>query len=150
MVEVNEALVRRAIMVLPMVQGSVRDIQTGLELLLGVERSVGFIHGTLQEVAEKAAAYNAEMMPTGPVLGEADEIFCSGKPCLTVVDGDSFIVLNISSAIVDGGDTMFDSFRLAPPFYSVMRSSYVDELEQVFRNPSPQVERNCSREILIE
>jgi hypothetical protein len=63
MVEVNEALVRRAIMVLPMVQGSVRDIQTGLELLLGVERSVGFIHGTLQEVAEKAVVYNAEMMP---------------------------------------------------------------------------------------
>jgi hypothetical protein len=98
MVEVNEALVRRAIMVLPMVQGSVRDIQTGLELLLGVERSVGFIHGTLQEVAEKAAAYNAERMPTRPVLGEADEIFCGGKPCLTVVDGDSFVVLNISAA----------------------------------------------------
>jgi hypothetical protein len=98
MLEVNEALVQRAIMVLPMVQGSVRDIQTGLQLLLGVGRSVGSIHATLVELGEKAAAYNAEMKPTSPVLGEADEIFCAGKPCLTVVDGDSFAVLNISAA----------------------------------------------------
>lgn len=98
MLEVNERLVRRAITVLPMVQGSVRGIQAGLELLLGVERSVGSIHAILQEMGQKAAAYNAEMRPTGPVLGEADEIFCAGKPCLTVVDGDSFAVLNISAA----------------------------------------------------
>ena len=96
--EVNEGLVRRAITVLPMVQGSVRGIQTGLELLLGVERSVGSIHAILQEMGEKAAAYNGAMRPTGPVLGEADEIFCAGHPCLTVVDGDSFAVLNISAA----------------------------------------------------
>lgn len=94
----NEALIRRAITVLPMTQGSVRGIQTGLELLFGVERSVGYIHATLEEVGQKAEAYNSALMPTGPVLGEADEIFCGGKPCLTVVDGKSFVVLNISAA----------------------------------------------------
>ena len=97
-VEVNEELIRRAITILPMVQGSVRGIQSGLELLFGVERSVGFIQGTLAEIGAKAAVYNACVRPASPVLGEVDEIFCSGQPCLTVVDGDSFLVLNISAA----------------------------------------------------
>jgi hypothetical protein len=33
-----------------------------------------------------------------PVLGEADEIFSGRKPCLTVVDGCSFLILNLSAA----------------------------------------------------
>jgi hypothetical protein len=32
------------------------------------------------------------------VLGEADEIFAGRKPCLTVVDGRSFLVLNLAAA----------------------------------------------------
>lgn len=94
----DEELIRRAITVLPMVQGSVRGIQTGLALLFGVERSVGYIHATLEEIGQRAEAYNQALMPTGPILGEVDEIFCGGAPCLTVVDGESFVVLNISAA----------------------------------------------------
>ncbi len=37
-----------------------------------------------------------------PVLGEADEIFAGRKPCLAVVDGRSFLVLNLAAA--DGRD----------------------------------------------
>ncbi|MBV7337182.1 hypothetical protein KFU94_54935 [Chloroflexi bacterium TSY] len=97
-IEVDETFIRRTITVLPMLRGSVRDIQRGLGLLLGVERSVGFIQGTLAEVGELASAYNESMVPTLPVLGEADEIFCGDQPCLTVVDGASFALLNISAA----------------------------------------------------
>lgn len=98
LLDLDEALIRRAITVLPMVQGSVRGIQTGLELLFGVKRSIGYIHATLEESGRKAAAYNEALMPAKPILGEVDEIFCGGKPCLTVVDGESFMVLNISAA----------------------------------------------------
>ncbi len=96
--DLDEALIRRAITVLPMVQGTVRGIQTYLDLLFGVKRSIGHIHATLEESGRKAAAYNEAMMPAGPILGEVDEIFCGGEPCLTVVDGKSFMVLNISAA----------------------------------------------------
>ncbi|MBV7337280.1 hypothetical protein KFU94_55430 [Chloroflexi bacterium TSY] len=68
-IEVDETFIRRTITVLPMLRGSVRDIQRGLGLLLGVERSVGFIQGTLAEVGELASAYNESMVPTLPVLG---------------------------------------------------------------------------------
>lgn len=44
---VDEALLRRAITVLPLLKGTVRDIQQGLALLFGVHRSVGFIQQTL-------------------------------------------------------------------------------------------------------
>ena len=44
---VNKALVDRAIAVLPMLKGSVRDIRLGLDLILGVSRSVGYISQTL-------------------------------------------------------------------------------------------------------
>lgn len=96
--EVDESLIRRAITVLPMLRGSVREIQLGLELLLKVKRSVGYIQGTLDEVGRNAWVYNAGQVPSSPVLGEADEIFCGEQPCLTVVDGNSFMVLNLSAA----------------------------------------------------
>jgi len=81
-----------------MLKGSVRDIQLGLELLFGVSRSIGYISETLQESGAAAAAYNARIRIPLPVLGELDEIFQGRKPCLTIVDGRSFLVLNISPA----------------------------------------------------
>ena len=98
MLLLDEALLRRVITVLPMVPGSVRGIQTALELLFGVNRSVGSIHATLAESGRKASLYNSALMPAGPILAEADEIFCGGTPCLTVVDGESFMVLNIAAS----------------------------------------------------
>jgi hypothetical protein len=40
-VEVNETLIKRMITGFPMLTGSVRDIQLGLDLFVGVQRSIG-------------------------------------------------------------------------------------------------------------
>lgn len=95
---VDREYVRRAIIVMPTLTGSIRSIQTGLELLLGVERSVGFISQTLQAAGAAAKEQNRNLRLPVPVLGEADEIFVGRKPCLTVVDGRSFLVLNLAAA----------------------------------------------------
>jgi hypothetical protein len=68
-----------------------------LDLLFNIQRSVGYISETLQEMGAAAAAYNAQVRIPLPVLGEVDEIFQGRKPCLTVVDGHSFLVLNLSA-----------------------------------------------------
>ena len=97
-IEINPAFIKRAITVLPMVTGSVRGIQTALRLLLKVDRSVGYINQTLHAVGQKIAGYQqAQRLPL-PVLAEADEIFQGRKPCLTIVDGRSFMVLNLTPA----------------------------------------------------
>lgn len=103
--DISSSFIQRAIAVWPMLTGSVRGIQTGLELLLGVERSVGYISRTLQAAGHKAAAYNQAVMIPLPVLGEADEIFQGRQPCLTVVDGRSFLVLNLTPAESRDGTT---------------------------------------------
>ena len=95
---VNEALIKKAISTFPLVKGSVRDIQIGLELLFGVQRSVGYISQTLQEAGARAAQYNAQVVAQQPVLAEADEIFQGRHPCLTVVDGYSFLLMNLTPA----------------------------------------------------
>ena len=104
-VEVDKEFIDRAIAILPILKGSVRDIQLGLELLLGVTRSVGYISQTLTVAGEQAAARNREVNVPRPVLGEADEIFQGRKPCLTVVDGRSFLVLNLTPAESRDGTT---------------------------------------------
>lgn len=101
-VVVDDAMVKRAISIFPLVKGSIRDIQVGLALLLGIERSVGYIHGVLAEAGERAAALNEQTVVSQPILAEADEIFQGRRPCLTVVDGDSFLLLNLTP--VDGRD----------------------------------------------
>jgi hypothetical protein len=94
---VNQAFIHRAIVVLPVVSGSVRGIQLGLDLLLGQHRSLGFIQQTLQQAGELAREQNASLSLPLPVLGEADEIFQGRQPCLTVVDGRSFLVLRLAA-----------------------------------------------------
>lgn len=95
---VDRQMIQRAIAILPMLTGSIRNIQIGLRLLLGVERSVGHISETLQQAGKAAQKINQEMQIPLPVLGEADEIFQGRQPCLTVVDGRSFLVLNLAAA----------------------------------------------------
>jgi hypothetical protein len=102
---VDRDFVRRAVTVLSMLKGSIRDIQLGMELLFGVSRSVGYISQTLQESGVAAAAYNASVRIPLPMLGELDEIFQGRKPCLTIVDGRSFLVLNLSAAECRDGTT---------------------------------------------
>lgn len=102
---VDRELVRRAIVVLSLLKGSVGDIQQGLELLLGVHRSTGYISQTLKAVGERAELYNEGITVPLPILGEADEIFQGRKPCLTLVDGRSFLVLNLTPAECRDGTT---------------------------------------------
>jgi hypothetical protein len=96
--QIDRDYVRKAIAVMPLLTGSVRSIQIGLELLFGVQRSVGHISQTLQAAGAAAEALNGGLRAPLPVLGEADEIFAGRKPCLTVVDGRSFLVLNLAAA----------------------------------------------------
>lgn len=103
--EVDAAYVRWATMVLAMQKGSTRDIQWALELLFGVKRSVGFISDTLNAVGRKAADYNAQMRPGQPIQGEVDEVFQRMMPILTVVDGPTFLALNVSAEADRSGDT---------------------------------------------
>lgn len=102
---IDRAFLRRAIAVLAMLKGTVRDIQQGLFLLFQVPRSVGHISQTLQEVGAAAAQDNESLLLPLPVLGEADEIFQGRRPCLTVVDGRSFLVLHLSPAEARDGTT---------------------------------------------
>lgn len=95
---IDRAFIQRAISIMPLLKGTVRDIQRGLDLLLGVERSVGYISQTLRIVGEQAEAHNQALRLPLPILGEADEIFQGRKPCLTLVDGRSFLVVNLTPA----------------------------------------------------
>jgi hypothetical protein len=77
------------------IPGSIRGIQTCLKLYI-THCSIGFISQTLQLAGEAAKKQNQLLIPKGPVLGEADEIFQGRHPCLTVVDGSTFAVLQLS------------------------------------------------------
>lgn len=102
---VDKACIDRTIAILPLLKGSVRDIRLGLHLLLGTTRSVGYISETLTAAGEQATAYNRAVTVPLPILGEADEIFQGRKPCLTLVDGRSFLVLNLTPAASRDGTT---------------------------------------------
>jgi hypothetical protein len=88
-----------------MLTPSVRGIQMGLGLLLGIHRSVGYISQTLRGSGVAVEAYNKSLTIPLPVLGEADEIFQGRHPCLTVVDGRSFLVVHLSPAESRDGTT---------------------------------------------
>lgn len=102
---VDKAFIDRMIALLPMLTGSVRDIRLGLKLILGVSRSVGYVSETLTAAGAEATAYNLALTVPLPILGEADEIFQGRKPCLTLVDGRSFLVLNLTPAEARDGTT---------------------------------------------
>jgi hypothetical protein len=95
---VDSAFIQRAIAILATQRGTVRGIQQGLELLLQTPRSVGYISQTLTRLGAQAAVQNAVLRVPLPVLAEADEIFQGRQPCLTVVDGRSFLVLHLAPA----------------------------------------------------
>lgn len=96
--EIDAHFVRRAIAVcMSVVPGTVRTVQSLLELLLGIQCSTGYISQIAQEIGAGARAYQQSLRLPIPVLGEADEIFQGHKPCLTLVDGRSFLVLSLSA-----------------------------------------------------
>ena len=94
---VDDLAVQRAILLLSQVaQASVREIQECLAEVLGVERSVGYIEGVLQEAGRRAQAL--AVVPPGPLHLEADETFAAGEPVLAVVDRPSGAVLALRAA----------------------------------------------------
>lgn len=98
LLKVDRDFIQRTIVTLPLLKGTVRDIRLGLRLLLGVTRSVGHISRTLNAASEQAQAYHLGLSVPLPLLGEADEIFQGRQPCLTVVDGRSFLVVHLTPA----------------------------------------------------
>ena len=89
---VDRAFLCRAMLVLATAMpGTIRTIQLVLELLFDQHCALGLISETLQACGEAARRYNATLQPPMPVLAEADEIFQGRQPCLTVVDGRSFL-----------------------------------------------------------
>jgi hypothetical protein len=102
---VDKAFIDRTIAILPMLKGSVRDIRLGLNLILGVTRSVGYVSQTLAAAGEEVTTYNLGITVPLPILGEADEIFQGRQPCLTLVDGRSFLVVNLTPADSCDGTT---------------------------------------------
>jgi hypothetical protein len=102
---VDKAFIDRTIAILPMLTGSVRGIRMGLDLIFDVKRSVGYVSEMLTAAGEQAIAHNLQITVPLPILGEADEIFQGRKPCLTLVDGRSFLVLNLAPAESRDGTT---------------------------------------------
>ena len=98
LVKVDSDFVRRAIGVcMSAVPGTVRTVQTLVELLFDVHCSVGYISQTAKELGAEALRYTQGLSLPMQALAEADEIFQGRKPCLTLVDGRSFLVLSLSA-----------------------------------------------------
>jgi len=64
--------------------------------VLGVERSVGWVEGVLQEAARRADAVQAT--PEGPRQVAADEVYAGRQPVLEVVEPRSGVVLTLKRA----------------------------------------------------
>jgi hypothetical protein len=97
-IEINDDFVQRAIAAcLSVVPGTVRTVQLLLDLLFNVQRSVGYISQTAKKIGAEALAHTQNLSLPILALAEADEIFQGRKPCLTVVDGRSFLVLSLSA-----------------------------------------------------
>lgn len=96
--KIDQHFIQRAIAVLPLLKGSARDIQHELYLLFGGQYSVAYISENLAPLGKRAAALNLRITVPQPILGEADEIFQRREQCFTVVNGRSFLVLNLSPA----------------------------------------------------
>ncbi len=110
-VTVAKPYIERAIAVLATQRGSVRGIQRGLDLLFQQSRSLGYISQTLTALGARATAQNDACGVPLPVLAEADEIFQGHQPCLTVVDGRFFLVLNLTPAAARDATTWGVTFR---------------------------------------
>jgi hypothetical protein len=95
---VDETFIQRCIAIcLSVVPGTVRTVGLLLELLFGVRRSTGFISQTAQALGVRAQQDNQSLHLPLRVLAEADESFQGRQPCLTLVDGRSFLVLSLSA-----------------------------------------------------
>ena len=103
---VDDNHIQRAITTLAtIIPGSIRSIQTCLQEILDTHRSMGFISQWLNLAGKSADELNQSEIPNQLVLGEADEIFQGRHPCLTVVDGRTFAILQLSPQKSRDADT---------------------------------------------
>jgi hypothetical protein len=103
---VDDNHIQRTIITLAtIIPGSIRSIQTCLQEILDTHRSIGFISQSLNLAGKSADKLNQSEIPKQLVLGEADEIFQGRHPCLTVVDGRTFAVLQLSPQKSRDADT---------------------------------------------
>jgi hypothetical protein len=94
----DDDFVDRAIAILmSVIPGTVRPVKWVLDLLLGIQRSTGYISQKAQKIGAAALEYSQNLRLPISVLAEADEIFQGSQPCLTLVDGRSFLVLSLSA-----------------------------------------------------
>jgi len=97
-IEVDDQFVDRAIAILmSVIPGTVRPVKWVLDLLLGIQRSTGYISQKARKIGAAALEYTQNLHLPISVLAEADEIFQGQQPCLTLVDGRSFLVLSLSA-----------------------------------------------------
>lgn len=94
---VDQHFLQRAILTLSLLPPSLRNLQLALRLLFGQPCSLGYLQRTLRTAGERAQAENQNLQPARPILGEADEIYKTRRPCLTVLDGRSMLVLNLAA-----------------------------------------------------
>ena len=108
---VDDDCIQRAIITLAtVIPGSIRGIQSCMQEILDIHRSIGFISQSLKLAGSSADELNESEFPKQLVLGEADEIFQGRHPCLTVVDGRTFAVLYLSPQKSRDADTWGVSF----------------------------------------
>jgi hypothetical protein len=93
--EVNDDFIRKMIVALSVLPPSLRNIQVLLEVLFGRHCALGYIQQTLQTAAQRAREENRRLQPAQAVLGEVDEIYQAGAPCLSIVDGRSLLALGL-------------------------------------------------------
>ncbi len=119
---VDDNHIQRAITTLAtIIPGSIRSIQICLQEILDTHRSIGFISQSLNLAGKSADELNQSEIPKQPVLGEADEIFQGRHPCLTVVDGRTFAVLQLSPHKSRDADTWgVASFNSKSEAYSLL------------------------------
>ena len=97
-IAVDEQYIDRAIAILmSVIPGTVRPVKAVLDLLLGIQRSTGYISQKARQIGAAALEYTQNLSLPISVLAEADEIFQGQQPCLTLVDGRSFLVLSLSA-----------------------------------------------------
>lgn len=95
---IDDDFVQRTIMaLLSVVPGTIRTTKLFLELVLGTPRCVGYISQKAKKLGACALEYIQGLSLPIVALAEADEIFQGRQPCLTLVDGRSFLALSLST-----------------------------------------------------
>jgi hypothetical protein len=96
-IAVNQAYLDRTAVILSLLPPSLRNIQLAQTLMFGQHCSIGHLKAVLQQAGERAEAQNQQLHPPQPLLGEADEIYQTHRPCLAALDGYSLLLVHLSA-----------------------------------------------------